>query len=543
MAIRGSLREASLPDVLQLLSMGKKTGCLSLTHRHQFGTVYFDRGRISWASIVNRRDRLGDLLVRDGRITRADLDEAITAQAVRPDRRLGDLLVAAGKIQREQLHRYIEHQIREAVYYLFTWSDGTFTFDPDQRLEGEDVVISIGPESLLLEGARRVDEWSVIEQKVSSLDLVFALDRAHFDANALELTAELTSEQRAILPFLDGVRDVSAIVEASGLEEFDVGKALFGLITAGFVHRVGRSRGSETVATESRVLEHRNLGVAFYRTGMLDEALREFRRVLELRPGDTVAEFHLGLVALRQGRLDDSIRAFRLCASRAGATVSVYLNLAYALERASRFEEARAALLHAERSHSPEPMLHLAQAVLALRRGDVRGAEGRLQECGSLWGSRVRPAAWHHYAALVAALRGDLDRAIAILEEGVRSHPHAAALQNNLAAALERRGRYAEAVTVAEHGSLDDPTLPQLHKNLGDLLYREGRYDDALEAYQRAVRYQPELGGDIYLKLGNIRFRRQEREEAIRCWERSLDLAPENPMARNNLDAARRVVG
>ncbi len=69
MAIRGSLREASLPDVLQLLAMGKKTGCLSLSHRDNFGTVFFDRGRIAHASIVNRRDRLGDLLLQAGLIS------------------------------------------------------------------------------------------------------------------------------------------------------------------------------------------------------------------------------------------------------------------------------------------------------------------------------------------------------------------------------------------------------------------------------------------------------------------------------------------
>ena len=62
MAIKGSLKEASLPDVLQLLAMGKKTGCLAVTHRNNFGYVYFDKGRICYASIVNRRDRIGDLL-------------------------------------------------------------------------------------------------------------------------------------------------------------------------------------------------------------------------------------------------------------------------------------------------------------------------------------------------------------------------------------------------------------------------------------------------------------------------------------------------
>ena len=71
MAIRGSLREASLPDVLQLLSMGKKTGCLSVTHKNNFGYIYFNKGRICYASIVNRRDRLGDMLVKTGVISQA----------------------------------------------------------------------------------------------------------------------------------------------------------------------------------------------------------------------------------------------------------------------------------------------------------------------------------------------------------------------------------------------------------------------------------------------------------------------------------------
>ena len=81
MAIKGSLKEASLPDVLQLLAMGKKTGCLAVTHRNNFGYVYFDKGRICFASIVNRRDRLGDLLVKGGAITKEQL-ESIRDQTV-----------------------------------------------------------------------------------------------------------------------------------------------------------------------------------------------------------------------------------------------------------------------------------------------------------------------------------------------------------------------------------------------------------------------------------------------------------------------------
>ena len=89
---------------------------------------------------------------------------------------------------------------------------------------------------------------------------------------------------------------------------------------------------------------------------------------------------------------------------------------------------------------------------------------------------------------------------------------------------------------------LEDAGLAQLHKNLGDCQYRAARYDDALEAYQRAVKINPQLGDDVWLKLGNIRFKRQERDEAVRCWEQALALDPENAIVRTNLDAVRQVL-
>src|SRR5215813_8706021 len=98
MAIKGSLAEASLPDVLQLLAMGKKTGCLSVTHKSNFGSIFFDKGKIAYAAIVNRRDRLGDILVKAGTITSQQLDQAIAAQSKSRDKRLGEIMTDLGII-------------------------------------------------------------------------------------------------------------------------------------------------------------------------------------------------------------------------------------------------------------------------------------------------------------------------------------------------------------------------------------------------------------------------------------------------------------
>ena len=539
MAIKGSLKEASLPDVLQLLSMGKKTGCLAVTHRNNFGYIYFDKGLISYASIVNRRDRLGDILLKAGAISQGQLDAAISAQALHRDKRIGELLVAQGAVTRDALHAQIRLQIEEAVYYLFTWMQGTFNFEADVHPEEQDLLVSINPESLLLEGARRVDEWSMIEKKIPSLDIVFDLDRGKF----AESGVQLPRDQQFILDLLDGRRDVASVIEESGLGEFDVGKAIYGLVTAGFAQRVGKTKAAEPVVSDARVDEHRNLGIAFYKTGMLDEAMREFRRVSELRENDVEARFYIGLALMRQNKWSDAVAAFRECVSHPGARPAAYHNLAHALERLGRYEEAKAALDGAiKRGGAKDARIQTSLGVVALRAGDVVAADEALLVARPLFGTKSPTAPWFHYSALTAALLGDLERAHNLLVEGIAAHPHAAPLYNNMAAVQERRGYHPEALAASERGVQEDTGLPQLHKNLGDCHYRAARYDDALECYLRAVKLNPNLGDDVYLKLGNIRFKRQERDEAVKCWEQALALDPSNAIVRTNLDAVRQVL-
>jgi tetratricopeptide (TPR) repeat protein len=78
--------------------------------------------------------------------------------------------------------------------------------------------------------------------------------------------------------------------------------------------------------------------------------------------------------------------------------------------------------------------------------------------------------------------------------------------------------------------------MPQLSKNLGHLSYRASRYDDAWEVYSRAVELAPDLGDDVYFKLGNIAYKRNDRALAAQLWEKALALNPKHELVKANLD-------
>jgi tetratricopeptide (TPR) repeat protein len=532
MAIKGSLKEASLPDVIQLLFLGRRTGCLALADRHNFGTIFFDEGLIVYAAIVNRRDRLGDILVRSGRITPEDLQQAIARQEADRDRKLGEILLEMGALERHDLESYMRLQIEEAVYYLFTWTAGTFNFEAGVRPEQEDFLVRINPEMLLLEGARRVDEWSLIEKKIPSFDLIFTVDPAHIGESAPELSAE----QRRIVPLLDGSRDVQAVIDEAGLVEFEAGKALFGLITAGFAHRTGTSAAAVPKVNESRIEEHRNLGIAFYKAAMLDEALREFRRVADLRPTDTSAPFYLGLIALRQARWEEAAAAFKQAASAGGAKPAALHNLGYALERLGRLEEAETAFGDAAGRARDDARIMLGWSIAALKRGEHQVAHGRLARARELLGSKPAPAAWYWATTLASAALDDGPAALHAAREGAGAYPASAVLQNNLAVLLEQQGDMVGAEAALRAALAEDPSLPQISKNLADILYRNGRYEEARQAYERAAKLAPDLGDDLYFKLGNLAYKRRDKTVARESWSRATKLNPGHELARANLE-------
>lgn len=532
MTIQGSLREASLPDVIQLLFLGRRTGRLALADRQRHASIWFSDGWISHAAIVNRRDRLGEVLVKSGAISAEDLETALTAQASDPSHRIGDLLVSRGAISLADLRRYMRTHVEEALYTLFTWSTGTFTFEAGITPETDEGTGRFSPEAILLEGARRVDEWSLIERKIPSFDIILAPEPAQDKSVDLSFT----ETQRRILPLLDGQRDLRQVIEETALADFTACQAVYGLLTAGLIRQVGvRALAEPARELESQIAEHRNLGVAFYRTGMLDEAEREFRRVREMRPSEGGAPFFLGLIAGRRGEWDEGLSLLREAADRSGPRPPILQNMAVAYEHLNRLDEADTTWAEAARRAPDNPRVLLGWAILALRRQELDAARRRLQAARERFGDRL-PALWYWAAARAEAAGEQLGLALEIARGAVQAYPGDPVLANTLAVLLELTGDAAGAERILRALLEEDATLPQLSRNLGDLCYRSGRFDQATESYERAVRLAPDLGDEVYFRLGNLAYRRGDIAGARERWGRTLALNPGHQLARANLD-------
>src|ERR1700737_4453915 len=175
MALEGTLRDFSLADIFQLIGLQRKTGVLTLRTKDDTVTVTFLDGKVVGADSLSHRleNRLGHVLIKSGLLSVEQLGRALEIQK-ETLQRLGFILTHYGIISPDALRQAIQLQILQIIYRLFRWKDGDYHFSQETTIEYDrDNVAPITAESILMEGARMIDEWPIIEKRVRSSDMVF----------------------------------------------------------------------------------------------------------------------------------------------------------------------------------------------------------------------------------------------------------------------------------------------------------------------------------------------------------------------------------
>ena len=262
MALQGTLRDFSLADIFQLIGLQKKTGVLTLKSGQEVMTVSFLDGSVVAADSLHRHleDRLGTVLVKTKQISPAQLQEALKIQK-QTLKRLGNVLVDQKFITQQALREALRIQITQIIYRLFRWRDGDYHFSQEEKLDydGENVA-PLSAESVLMEGARILDEWPMIEKRLGSLSNIYRRSAAAEEAVGAEAgktSPILSGEEKALLQLLDGNRSVQEIIEYSTLSEFDTCRVLYELVGRQLSERVavGEMAVPAIRAAKSRTVE------------------------------------------------------------------------------------------------------------------------------------------------------------------------------------------------------------------------------------------------------------------------------------------------
>lgn len=155
--LEGDLSVFQPISVMQMLNLAGVSGELKLVRRGNAASIYFEKGNVTFAGIKNRPVKLGEYLVRGGFIGRQALDDALAKRSsVR--RRIGALLIEAGHIDENMLKNAVTEQVKEVIYEIVRWQDGSFSFHRDRKPSPQEVRIDIPLDHLMLEGLKRLDE-------------------------------------------------------------------------------------------------------------------------------------------------------------------------------------------------------------------------------------------------------------------------------------------------------------------------------------------------------------------------------------------------
>jgi hypothetical protein len=333
-AIEGPLRELGIHDVFQLLDLSRKTGALRVRAEllEDEGVVYFERGRVVYAELRSNPRTLGAALLRAGKVTERDLASAREGAERGAGRKLGDALVELGAISTRDLERQARVQIEDIVFELMSWREGTFSFEEgSEGAAPSEATVRVSIESLLMEGARRIDEWSRIADKVPHLGVVPALAPVKDDDPPL---LDLRPAEWEVLAAVDGVRDLRAIAAALAASEFDVAKTAYGLASTGVIEVLGPQRGGAGSALPVEdAAPYVARAAAALAERRFEEALAAAREGITADPGNAEARLAAARALLRLGRATDATEELRRAAQADPLHPEVQFELGFAAVR------------------------------------------------------------------------------------------------------------------------------------------------------------------------------------------------------------------
>lgn len=238
----GTLAARDFPELVRSVYESHWTGRLSLSHGSTAKSVIVQEGRLVFAHSSDGDDRMGERLLRQGRLT---LRQYLAAsRGVAPGRRLGTILVEQGWLPPKDLVRAVTDYVQDIIYGMFQWTEGKYRLEPEAPTTAETITLNINTPRMIVEGMGRIEAWSRVLRGIGSAETVYERAEA-FEETLRKL--ELPPEVAGLLTALERPTAVQTVCEGSNLGDFVVCRTLWAFSVLGMIRRLGVPR---TVSAE-----------------------------------------------------------------------------------------------------------------------------------------------------------------------------------------------------------------------------------------------------------------------------------------------------
>ncbi len=336
-ALKGNLRDFSLPRILIELNRDRATGTLAVTTPRFTKNIYVRDGSVIFASSTFEDDRLGEMLVKAGKISLEQYDKSVELLKT-SKKRQGAILVDLGYITPKDLFWGVKYQVKEIICSIFQLEDGAYEFNEHAVPPDEVITLKISMNNLIYEGGSRIDNITRIRREMPEVKSIFKLNE---DPAGIFKGIDLSSLDRTILSLVDGKRSINQLIEESRVNSFDVMKTLYVLWSTGFIverEMPGGEAQEETVDIGVEILES---------VAEEDHALKE--KVEEDTHAALLEEqFKRGVEEFKSGNYWGAAELFRLVTRNFSKNPKAWSYLSLSLSKIpNRLEEAEEALLQA----------------------------------------------------------------------------------------------------------------------------------------------------------------------------------------------------
>lgn len=249
MALKGNLKDFNVTQLFNLINLARKTGSLTIEDRGKKAQVCFKEGKLVHASLNAQEDGLIGVLEKAGKIA-PDQSSVIRARSkTNADKELGLLLINAGYVTQDDIVETVRSHTLDVVYLLFTWTDGSFRFEPNRLPAEGAITVPINLENIIMEGSRRVKEYEMLQNELPDLDMALRFTERP-EARLRDIN--LNVEEWRVISFINPRNSIRQVAKANSMSDFKIRRIVYGLLAAGLVELV-MPQGPKKVPVASEV--------------------------------------------------------------------------------------------------------------------------------------------------------------------------------------------------------------------------------------------------------------------------------------------------